>query len=319
MQREKKVLITGAAGNLGSLLGDYLKDEDVLLHLMTHKKAVKPGLVQSDNVRVFKADLADKKTLNKCLKGVDVVVHFAGVLFKGNPEKFLPITNTKYFKNLLEVAVQEKVKRIILISFPHVEGVTNPDNPARGKLSGQPESVHAQTRLEEEKLLFQHDKSKGVEAVSLRLGMVYGKGILMIEAARWFARHRLLGVWREATFIHLISTADYLEATKQAVLKENISGIYHVGDEGVQTLQEFLNDVTEHWGYRKPLRMNVRFLLFAARMFECFSSLFHTQSPLTADFIKIGMTSYYGDTSRMRKELLSELKYKTYKDGMETL
>ena len=54
----------------------------------------------------------------------------------------------------------------------------------------------------------------------------------------------------------------------------------------------------------------------AAKGFELFSSLFGTKSPLTNDFVKIGMVSYYGDTSRMRKELLPELKYKTYKDGM---
>ena len=42
-------------------------------------------------------------------------------------------------------------------------------------------------------------------------------------------------------------------------------------------------------------------------------------SPLTRDFIKIGMVSYYGDTGRMRNELLKELKYKNYKEGIHTL
>ena len=55
----------------------------------------------------------------------------------------------------------------------------------------------------------------------------------------------------------------------------------------------------------------------AARGFELFSALFGTRSPLTVDFVRIGMASYYGDTTRMRQELLPELKYKTYKDGME--
>jgi hypothetical protein len=39
--------------------------------------------------------------------------------------------------------------------------------------------------------------------------MVYGPGILMIEAARWLARRRLLAVWRQPTWIHVIATADY--------------------------------------------------------------------------------------------------------------
>ena len=315
----KKILITGAAGNLGGLLAEYLIDSDLHLNLLTHKKDVSSKLKSSSNISVFKADLAKKETLYSAIKNVDIIVHFAGVLFKHNPEKFLPITNTKYFRNLLEVAVESHVKRIILISFPHVEGETTPEKPAKGSLNGNPISMHAITRLEEERLLFESGGKNNFEAVSLRLGMVYGKGILMIDAARWFAKHHILGIWKKQTWIHLISIADYLEATKQAIIKSNIKGIYHIGDEGKQTLQEFLDSATEKWGYRKPVRMNVKIILFAARIFELASFLLGTKSPLTRDFVKIGLVSYYGDTTRMNNELLKELKYKTYKEGMETL
>ena len=316
---KKRILITGAAGNLGGLLADYLKDSDLLLNLMIHNKDVHQDLKTKDNIEIFKADLSNTDSLTECLNDVDVIVHFAGVLFKSNPEKFLPITNTQYFMNLLEKAIDTGVKRIILISFPHVEGETTPDNPAKGELNKTPISVHAKTRLEEEKLLFDCGKEHNIETVSLRLGMVYGRGILMIDVARWFAKYRLLGIWKKPTWIHLISINDYLESTKQAVVKDNINGIYHIGDEGKQTLQEFLDSATEFWGYNKPVRMNVKIILFVAKIFEIFSFLFGTRSPLTRDFVKIGMVSYYGDTTRMRKELIPELKYKTYNDGIETL
>ena len=38
---------------------------------------------------------------------------------------------------------------------------------------------------------------------------------------------------------------------------------------------------------------------------------------LTKDFVRIGQVSYYGDTARMRNELLPKLKYKTFEDGLE--
>lgn len=314
-----KVLITGAAGNLGGLLAEHLLDSKLTLNLLTHKKAVNPKLNDSANVNVFKADLAHKESLKPALHGVDTVIHFAGVLFRHNPEKFLSTTNTQYFKNLIEVAIESNVKRIILISFPHVEGVTTPDNPARGILTGNPISAHATTRLEEEKLLFEQSETGRFEAVSLRLGMVYGRGILMIDAARWFSKFNLLGIWKDPTWIHLISIADYLEATKQAIIKDNIRGIYHIGDEGKQTLQEFLDAATQQWGYRKPIRMHIKLILIAARLFELNSLLFGTKSPLTRDFITIGRVSYYGDTTRMRAELISNLKFRTFKDGIDTL
>lgn len=314
-----KVLITGAAGNLGSLLSEYLLDSDLSLNLMTHRKAVKTVLSESENTQVFKADLEVPETLKSCLVGVDTIVHFAGILFKHNPEKFLPKTNTIYFKNLLEKAVKAGAKRVILISFPHVEGETTKENPARDKLDGNPSSVHAKTRLEEEKLLFSIDKEHQIEAVSLRVGMVYGRGILMIDGARWFAKYKLLGVWKKPTHIHLISTQDFLESTKQAIVKPHINGIYHLGDDGYQTLQDFLDIACVQWGYKKPWRMPVWMIMFAASVFEFFSFVFNTRSPLTRDFVKIGMASYYGDTFRMQKELLPRLKYKTIKEGLETL
>ena len=315
----QRVLITGAAGNLGNLLAQHLKDNAAFeLNLLIHKKDIAETLKYYPNVHVFKADLADRQSLYASLQGVDTIVHFAGVLFKANPEKFLPVTNVLYFANLLEVAIEQKVKRIILISFPHVEGETTPQYPAMGSMDKKPVSMHAQTRLEEEKILFEKCRENNIEAVSLRVGMVYGDGILMIDAAQWFARHYLLGVWKKPTFIHLISKDDFVQSVESAIHKSGIRGIYHIGDEGVQTLQEFLDVITVHKGNRKPWRMPVWVIMTAAGMFELFSALSGARSPLTRDFVKIGMVSYYGDTSRMRQELLPELKYPTFRDGLDT-
>ena len=309
------ILITGAAGNLGGLLVNYISERN--LHLLTHKKEVADELRNRPNIKIFKADLAQKETLYPALKGVNTVVHFAGVLFKARPEKFLPITNTLYFNNLLDVAIEEKVQRIILISFPHVEGETTPQNPATGRLDSNPVSVHAATRRQEEADLFRRCSEANIEAVSLRVGMVYGKGILMIDTAEWFGKHCILGIWEKPTYIHLISKDDFLSATTAAIDKENANGIYHIGDEGIQTLQEFLDKVARHKRYHKPWRMPNWMIITAAQVFELFSALFGTRSPLTKDFVTIGQVSYYGDTTRMRNELLPNLKYKTFEDGLE--
>lgn len=313
---KQRIAITGAAGNLGNLLAIGLQKEDVELNLLIHNKKISKDLSSKNNVSVFKVDLANKNTLLEALDNVDAIVHFAGVLFKANPEKFLHETNTQYFNNLLNTAIKQKVKKVILISFPHVEGETSPDKPATGILNGNPISAHAQTRLEEEKLLFSYAEQYKFTPISLRVGMVYGKGILMIDAAQWFARHYLLGVWKQPTYIHLISKDDFVDATIAAALKSNVHGIYHIGDEGIQTLQQFLDDITTYKNSHKPWRMPLWMIMLAARIFELYSSLSGKKSPLTRDFITIGRVSYYGDTTRMRNELLPSLKYKTYKDGI---
>jgi nucleoside-diphosphate-sugar epimerase len=179
--------------------------------------------------------------------------------------------------------------------------------------------VHAQTRLAEERLLVERTRGTGTSPVILRLGMVYGRGILMIEAARWLARRRLLGVWREPTWIQLISTEDFLHATEAAAVKPGIEGIYHVGDEQPVTLQGFLDDCCRLWDYPRPRRQPLWTIYSAAWLVELFALIFRTPAPLTRDFITIGRASYWGDTARMRRDLLPELTYPILSIGLETL
>jgi nucleoside-diphosphate-sugar epimerase len=319
MNPSSTILITGAAGNLGGLLARHLIPGGHKLRLMYHRKPLPQDLSSAPNVSPIQADLAKPETLPPAVAGANVIVHFAGVLFAPRPERFLPVTNTQWFSNLVDAALDAKVERIILISFPHVEGPTTVDQPATGRLDREPISAHAKTRLEEERLLFERTKGTTTTPVVLRLGMVYGRGILMIDAARWLAERRLLGVWREPTLFQLISTADYLTATEAAILKPGIQGIYHVGDEKPVTLQHFLDEACRVWNCPRPIRMPVWMIYSAAFLCELFAAILRRPSPLTQDFVRIGRVSHWGDTGRARVELIPKLKYPTLQDGLCTL
>jgi len=315
----RTILITGAAGNLGSLLARFLVPKGHSLRLMYHRKALPPDLASFPNVMPVQAELAKPETLSLAVAGANVIVHFAGILFAPRPERFLPVTNTRWFSNLVDAALSAHVGRVILISFPHVEGPTSPDQPATGRLDREPISVHAKTRLEEERLLFERTQGSETTPVVLRLGMVYGRGILMIDAARWLAERRLLGVWREPTLFQLISTADYLRATEAAILKPGIRGIYHVGDEKPVTLQYFLDEACRVWDCPRPFRTPLWTIYAAATLCELFGTITRKPSPLTRDFITIGRVSHWGDTRRAREELIPALKYPTLETGLSTL
>jgi nucleoside-diphosphate-sugar epimerase len=319
MDLSPTILITGAAGNLGSLLARHLVPNGHNLRLMYHRKPLPPDLASSPNVMPVLADLAKPETLSLAVAGADVIVHLAGILFAPRPERFLPVTNTKWFSNLLDAALSAYVGRVILISFPHVEGPTSPDQPATGRLDREPISVHAKTRLQEERVLFERTQGNETAPVVLRLGMVYGRGILMVDAARWLAERRLLGVWREPTLFQLISTADYLRATEAAILKPGIRGIYHVGDEKPVTLQYLLDEACRVWNCPRPFRTPLWTIYAAATLCELFGAITRKPSPLTRDFITIGRVPHWGDTRRAREELIAELEYPTLEEGLSTL
>ena len=304
---------------MGSLLARHLVPKGQNLRLMYHRKPLPSDLASSPNVVPVQADLAKPETLSLAVADADVIVHFAGILFAARPERFLPVTNTRWFSNLVDAALGAHVGRVILISFPHVEGPTTSDQPATGRLDREPISVHAKTRLEEERLLFEKTQGSKTIPVVLRLGMVYGRGILMIDAARWLAERRLLGVWREPTLFQLISTTDYLRATEAAILKPDIRGIYHVGDEKPVTLQYFLDEACRVWDCPRPFRTPLWTIYTAATLCELFGAITRKPSPLTRDFITIGRVSHWGDTRRTRQELVPKLRYPTFEDGLSTL
>jgi nucleoside-diphosphate-sugar epimerase len=313
------ILITGAAGNLGGLLARHLLPVARDLRLMYHRTPLSEELTRASQVRPVKADLADPASLAAAVEGADVIVHFAGRLFAPRPERFLPETNTRWFSNLLTAALRAGVGRVILMSFPHVEGPSSFDQPASGRLDRQPISAHARTRLEEERLLMERTRGTGTTPVVLRLGLVYGRGILMIETARWLARRRLLCVWREPTVFQLVSTADYLRAAEAAIFKPGIEGIYHVGDDRPVTIQEFLDQACRVWGYRRPFRVPFPLIYASAWICELVATIARTPSPLTRDFVRLGRVSHWGDTRRARQELVSQLVYPTLEAGLSTL
>ena len=313
------VLITGAAGNMGGMLARHLLPGGHPLRLMYHRAPLAADLLAAPTVRAVQADLGTLKTLPPAVEGVSVVVHFAGVLFKPRPETFLRRTNLEYFSNLLTAAIDAGVSRVILISFPQVEGPTSVEHPATGRLDRQPVSVHAQTRLEEERALMTRTHGTSTTPVVLRLGTVYGKGLLMIEAARWLARRRLLAVWREPTLMQMLSIADYLRATEAAMFKPGIDGIYHVGDDDPVTLQSFLDRACGVWGYPRPTRVPIWSVYATAISCEIFASLFSTRAWFTRDFITLGRVPHWGDTARARRELIPNLVHPTLQSGLSTL
>lgn len=313
------LLISGATGNLGSRLARFLADSRHSLRLMVHHRPLPFDAAPFPAVSICRADLEDPASLAKACEGVDCIVYLAGVLFQPRPESFLPRTNTGYVANLAAAAREAGVRKFVLISFPHVEGETTPDRPATDRLDRNPESIHAQTRLAAEKSLFEVCRNTGMTPVVLRAGMIYGRGVLMIEAARWLLRRRLLAVWRRPTWNHLLALPDFLRGVAAAIESEYSRGIYNLADDEPLTLQDFLDRVADHWDFPRPWRVPEWSVFAAAACCEVFASVFGTASPLTRDFIRIGMASSVADTSRMKRELLPTLEYPTLREGLSLL
>jgi nucleoside-diphosphate-sugar epimerase len=314
-----KVLVTGAAGNIGSHVSRHLMTTQHQLRLLIHESPLPFDTVGHSNIEVRRADLSRPESLQDVCAGVDCVVHLAGVLFAPLPERFLPKTNVGYVKNLLAAAIDGGVRKFILVSFPHVEGETTPDHPAIGRMDSSSSVIHFRTRLEAERQLLEGCNGSAMTPVIFRSGIVYGREIKMVQGARWLLRHRLMAVWRKPTWAHLIAMPDFLLALQSAIEGENIRGIYQVCDDAPLTLQDFLDRLADHYGYPRPYRLPAWMFHMAGFSVEMAALAFRTAAPLNRDIVRAGMTSSVADNSRMKRELLPALKYPTLQEGISLL
>lgn len=317
--RERPILVTGAAGNLAGFTSRHLLDRGLPLRLMVHHARPAPDLPAHPRAELCRADLGDPETLLPACQNVRAVIHFAGRLFAPNPKGFLWLTNVVYVQNLVHACRAAGVERIVLVSFPHVEGPTTPEAPATGRLDQHPPSVHARTRLQAERVILEAAERGGPRPVILRTGTVYGTGVKMFEAARWLMARRLMAVWPRPTWFHFIHIDDFVRGAEAALRRPGLEGIYPLGDEAPMTLQAFLDRLADHWGYARPWRLPDPAFYLAGWMMEGLTALARIPSPLTGDFIRIGHVPHTMDTRRMKDELLPRLDYPTVEDGLASL
>lgn len=128
----KKVLVTGGAGFIGNnfvrfWLKEHPEDEIINLDLMTY--AGHPGnlidLNKNPRHKFVKGDIGNKKLVNKLLKEVNFLVHFAAeshnTRAEQNPQIFYK-TNVEGLRNLLEAAIDSTLKKAVHISTDEVYG-----------------------------------------------------------------------------------------------------------------------------------------------------------------------------------------------------
>lgn len=115
-----RILITGGAGFLGLHLALYLAKKQctvILLDVGGFDKREYPK-----NCRFVKADIRNKKRVNRLTHNIDVVIHAAAALPLWKEEEIFDI-NICGTRSVLNAAYENKVKRFVFISSTAVYGV----------------------------------------------------------------------------------------------------------------------------------------------------------------------------------------------------
>lgn len=172
-----KILVTGGAGYIGSVLTEELIGEghSVVVYdnlSMGHKKAVHPEAV------FVEADIADRDVLSRTLKehSIEAVMHLAAFASVGEsvlkPEKYIQ-NNYVASVTLLDSMLEAGVKRIVFSSTAAVYG--EPKNiPLTEEDETLPINPYGESKLAVEKALRDYNKKFDLRFVALRYFNVGG-------------------------------------------------------------------------------------------------------------------------------------------------
>ncbi|MEU8738431.1 NAD-dependent epimerase/dehydratase family protein [Streptomyces halstedii] len=203
MPAPRTVLLTGAAGGLGTLMRGLLPAYGYELRLFD----VTPIEGEPDAVV---ADLRDRDAVREAVRGVDAIIHLAGISLEAPFDTILR-SNIEGTYNLYEAAREEGVGRIVFASSNHAIGYT--PRPRDGdplipvSTPHRPDTFYGLSKAFGEDLAQLYWDKHGVETVSVRIGSCFMEPTSV----------RMLSVWMSpgdgARLFHAALTAERVEHT----------------------------------------------------------------------------------------------------------
>ncbi len=181
MIKNRKVLVTGGAGFIGSNLVERLLTQDnqvvCLDNFATGKRENVAPFLKNPSFELIKGDIRDLDSCKKAVKGVSIVLHQAAL---GSVPRSIkdPITsndvNVSGFVNMLIAARDEEVGRFVYAASSSTYGDSK-ELPKVEDVIGKPLSPYAITKYVNELYADVFGRLYGMQIIGLRYFNVFGR------------------------------------------------------------------------------------------------------------------------------------------------
>ncbi|WP_194893066.1 NAD-dependent epimerase/dehydratase family protein [Catenulispora pinisilvae] len=183
----ERILITGAAGRIGSALRPLMTGPDRVLRLLDINP-VDPG---EDGAEIVTASFADPGAIKEACDGVDAVVHLGGQPGEG-PWEHLAEVNVEGTRQVLEAAVRQGVPRIVLASSIHAAGFwtrddVGPDGFLPADVPPRPDTFYGVSKAAVEALGSLYHSRFGIDVSCLRLGAYRAAPHSVVDLTVWIS------------------------------------------------------------------------------------------------------------------------------------
>jgi uronate dehydrogenase len=180
--RWRRVLITGAAGRIGSTLRAGLLGRHEAYRLFDRRPI--PD-IRSDEEAII-ADLSDKEALARAVDGVDAMIHLAGAPDPKDFERMFQV-NVRGLFDVFEAARKAGVRRIVFASTNHTYGMYPVEHGMTELDPVRPDSFYGVSKVFAEVLLRYYFDKHRIESVSVRIGSFEKQPSQQRHLSTWFS------------------------------------------------------------------------------------------------------------------------------------
>jgi uronate dehydrogenase len=171
----QRVLLTGAAGRIGTMMRTRLARPDRMLRLLD--VAPVPAAADGERVEVVTASVTDLDAMRTASKDVDVVIHLGGISVEAPWPDILEI-NIHGTYAVLEAARTAGVPRVILASSNHAVGFQPLDgDPVPDHLFPRPDTYYGVSKVTMEALGSLYHDRYGLDVIAIRIGSCFDRPI----------------------------------------------------------------------------------------------------------------------------------------------
>jgi UDP-glucose 4-epimerase len=179
--QDKRILITGGAGLIGSHIADQLlckrvSEVVILDNFVRGREQNIQQALASGKVRVIRGDICNGTSVMEAMDGIDVVFHQAAIRITQcaeEPRLALEVLVDGTF-NVLEAAVAAKVRKVVAASSASVYGLADSFPTAEDQHPYNNRTLYGAAKVFNEGLLRSFSEMFGLPYVGLRYFNVYG-------------------------------------------------------------------------------------------------------------------------------------------------
>ncbi len=184
----KKILVTGATGFIGSSLVKKLALTDDEVSILVRKNSDLTSLTDVlHKVKLVYGDITDRASLDRALKGIDLVYHSAGLTYMGDKKNALLYRiNVEGTRNILQASAAAGVTRVVHVSSITAVGIAFDKKPVDESVIWnfhQIDLEYARTKHLSEVEVAEAVK-KGLDCVIVNPAFVFGAGDINFNAGR---------------------------------------------------------------------------------------------------------------------------------------